>query len=70
VWDGLDDDGEPLDDGLYGFLVTAIDADKKPVPLVQGTIGKVTGVKLIDGVVTLEVGELEIALNDVLSISQ
>jgi flagellar basal-body rod modification protein FlgD len=70
VWDGLDDDGEPLDDGLYGFLVTAIDADKKPVPLVQGTIGKVTGVKLVDGAVTLEVGELEIALTDVLSISQ
>lgn len=70
VWDGLDDDGEPLDDGLYGFLVTAIDANKKPVPLVQGTIGKVTGVKLVDGVVTLEVGELEIALNDVLSITQ
>jgi flagellar basal-body rod modification protein FlgD len=70
VWDGLDDDGEPLDDGLYGFLVTAIDGDKKPVPLVQGTIGKVTGVKLVDGTVTLEVGELEIALNDVLSISQ
>ena len=70
VWDGLDDDGEPLDDGLYGFLVTAIDADDKPVPLVQGTIGRVTGVKLVDGEVTLEVGELEIALSDVLSISQ
>src|SRR3546814_10898338 len=66
VWDGLDKNGEPLDDGLYGFLVTAIDADKKPVPLVQGTVGKVTGVKLVDGVVTLEVGELEIALSDVL----
>lgn len=70
VWDGLDKDGKALDDGLYGFLVTAIDADKKPVPLVQGTIGKVTGVKLVDGVVTLEIGELEIALSEVLSISE
>lgn len=70
TWDGLDEDGDQLDDGLYGFLVTAIDADKKPVPLVQGTVGRVTGVKLVDGVVTLEVGELEIALADVLSISQ
>jgi len=70
VWDGLDDDGDALDDGLYGFLVTAIDADDKPVPLVQGTVGKVTGVKLVDGEVTLEVGDLEIALSDVLSISQ
>lgn len=69
VWDGLDDDGKPLEDGLYGFLVTALDADKKPVPLVQGTVGKVTGVKLVDGEVTLQIGELEIALSDVLSIT-
>ena len=70
AWDGLDDDGLALDDGLYGFLVTAVDTDLKPVPLVQGTVGKVTGVKLSDGEVTLEIGELEIALSDVLSISQ
>jgi flagellar basal-body rod modification protein FlgD len=69
-WDGLDDDGEPLDDGLYGFLVTAIDADEVPVPLVQGTSGKVSGVKMVDGVVTLEIGELEVALSDVLGIEQ
>jgi flagellar basal-body rod modification protein FlgD len=70
AWDGLDDDGLAMEDGLYGFLVTAVDADLEPVPLVQGTVGKVTGVKLSDGEVTLEIGELEIALGDVLSISQ
>lgn len=70
VWDGLDDDGEPLEEGLYGFLVTAVDADDKPVPLAQGTVGTVTGVKLVDDVVTLEIGELEIALSDVLTITQ
>ena len=70
VWDGLDDDGDPMEDGLYGFLVTAVDGDDKPVPLVQGTEGQVTGVKLVDGEVVLEVGELEIALSDVLTIEQ
>ena len=70
VWDGLDDNGNQLDEGLYGFLVTAIDGDQKPVPLVQGTVGTVTGVKMVNGEVTLEIGELEIALSDVLSISQ
>jgi flagellar basal-body rod modification protein FlgD len=70
AWDGLDDDGLAMEDGLYGFLVTAVDADLEPVPLVQGTVGKVTGVKLSDGEVILEIGELEIALGDVLSISQ
>ncbi len=70
VWDGLDDDGEPLEDGLYGFLVTAIDSEDNPVPLVQGTAGQVTGVKLVDGEVVLEIDELEIALSDVLTIEQ
>ena len=70
VWDGLDDDGDPLEDGLYGFLVTAIDGDGDPVPLVQGTAGQVTGAKLLDGEVILEIGELEIALTEVLAIEQ
>jgi len=70
VWDGMDDDGEPLEDGLYGFLVTAIDSDDKPVPLIQGTKGKVTGVKALDGEITLEIGDLEIPLSDVLTIEQ
>ena len=70
TWDGLDGDGEPLEDGLYGFLVTAIDSDDKPVELVQGTTGQVSGVKLVDGEVVLEIGELEIALSDVLTIEQ
>ncbi len=70
VWDGLDDDGDPLEDGLYGFLVTAIDSEDNPVPLVQGTAGQVTGVKLVDGEVVLEIDELEIALSDVLTIEQ
>ncbi len=70
VWDGLDDNGDSLDDGLYGFLVTAIDGNDEPVPLVQGTSGKVTGVKLVNDAVTLEIGELEVALSDVLAIEQ
>lgn len=70
VWDGLDDNGDPLEDGLYGFLVTAIDGEDNPVPLVQGTSGQVTGAKLVNGEVTLEIGELEIALTDVQAIEQ
>ncbi|WP_193371036.1 flagellar hook assembly protein FlgD [Pelagibius marinus] len=70
VWDGLDDDGEPLEDGLYGFLVTAIDSEDNPVPLVQGTAGQVTGVKLVNGEVVLEIDDLEVALSDVLTIEQ
>lgn len=69
AWDGLDDDGDPLEDGLYGFLVTAVDSKQKPVSLVQGTAGEVTGVKLVDDEVILEIGELEVALSDILAIT-
>jgi len=70
VWDGQDEAGNTLKDGLYGFLVAAIDADSNPVPLAQGTAGKVTGVKLVDGEVILEVGELELQLNEILAIQE
>lgn len=70
TWDGLDEDGEPLEDGLYGFLVTAIDADDNPVPLVQGTAGQVTGVKSVNGEVIVEIGELEIELRKILSVKE
>ena len=70
VWDGKDDSGNTLNDGLYGFLVTAIDAEDNPVPLVQGTAGKVTGVKLVDGEVILEIGDLELQINEIRSIKQ
>lgn len=70
VWDGKDKNGNQVEDGVYGFLVSAVDADNKTVQHVQGTVGRVTGVKLVDGVVTLEIGELEIALSDVLSVTQ
>jgi len=70
TWDGLDGDGDTVEDGLYGFLVTARDANGKPVELVQGTAGQVTGAKLADDEVILEIGELEIALSDILGIKQ
>lgn len=69
-WDGLDDDGKPLEDGLYGFLVTAVDADDNPVPLIQGTAGQVTGVKSVNGEVIVEIGELELELRKILSIKE
>ena len=70
VWDGLDENGNSLEDGLYGFLVTAIDADDNPVPLIQGTSGQVTGVKNVDGEIILEIGELELNLNEILAIQE
>ncbi len=65
VWDGKDDFGNDLPDGLYGVVVSALDAEGQSIALTQGTIGRVTGIEVIDGEVILAVGELEVSLSRV-----
>jgi flagellar basal-body rod modification protein FlgD len=58
VWDGKDDNGVSLADGVYSFSVTAVDDKGKTIETVTATTGKVTGVEIVDGVATLVMGEL------------
>lgn len=67
-WDGADENGGQLEDGTYGFLVTATDADSNPISLVQGISGQVTGVGLDGNEVLLSLGSLELPLGDVLNV--
>jgi len=68
TWDGTDNDGNPVADGAYGFLISAVDAENTQVPLVQGTKGRVTSIKQDGKDTVLMLGDLEINLKDVLSI--
>ncbi len=70
VWDGTDSAGNSLPDGLYGLLVTAVDSNDKPVSLVQGTVGRVTGIEMQDGEVILNLGELQIPMSQVTAIRE
>lgn len=66
VWDGTDNDGNPVDDGVYGVVLTAVDTDENPVSLIQGTSGRVTGIRTdSDGNVILNLGDLDIPLDQV-----
>ena len=67
-WDGTADDGRQLEDGRYGMLVTAADADGNPIALVQGITGKVTGVHVENGETRLSVGEVDFGLDEILGI--
>ena len=64
TWDGTDNDGNPVADGIYGFLVSAVDADDAQVPLVQGIKGRVTSVKQDGDNTILMLGKVEINLKD------
>jgi flagellar basal-body rod modification protein FlgD len=55
-WDGKDDQGNTMPDGLYSFSVTAKDSDKNPVDVTTGISGIVKGVTVDNGVVVLDLG--------------
>lgn len=68
VWDGLDNNGNQLPDGVYGFFVTAVDGNGETVQATTSMVGRVTGVKALDGEVTLSVGDLDVPLSDVFAV--
>jgi flagellar basal-body rod modification protein FlgD len=69
-WDGKDDSGNQLEDGAYMIKVTALDADKKTIDSTTVVTGKVTGVSVYGGNVTLKMGGAQASLSDVQSIDE
>ena len=67
VWDGLDENGAPVADGAYTIQVRATKADDTTVNAKTYTIGKVTGVETIEGVLQLMVGNTPVRLENVQS---
>jgi flagellar basal-body rod modification protein FlgD len=68
VWDGKDDLGNTLPEGTYEFEISALDGDGQPIALSQGTIGQVTGVEVINGIIMLAVGDLSLSLSQITSV--
>ncbi|MDJ0944107.1 MAG: flagellar hook capping FlgD N-terminal domain-containing protein [Kiloniellales bacterium] len=69
-WDGTDDGGSPLPDGVYRAMVTAVDGDDAPLSVAQGTLGRVTGVEILDGQVVLSLNGLKIPIDKVVSVTE
>ena len=69
-WDGTDDGGNQLPDGVYRAVVGAVDGNDAPVSVAQGTVGRVTGVEIADGQVVLSLNGLKIPIDKVVSITQ
>lgn len=69
-WDGLDESGNALPDGVYGFAVSALDADGAQLAVATGTTGRVTGVEVIEGQVVLSLGDLKIPIDKVVSVRE
>jgi flagellar basal-body rod modification protein FlgD len=69
-WDGLDDNGNPADEGVYTFSVGAIDADENKVESQANIVAHVEGMSFENGYPELICGDLRIPLENVLEIHE
>ncbi|KPK90001.1 MAG: hypothetical protein AMJ94_10455 [Deltaproteobacteria bacterium SM23_61] len=67
-WDGKNQAGAALPDGVYTFRVMAMDSQGQSVPVTTYRIGTVEGVSLENGAITLQVNGNKVAFSDILSI--
>jgi flagellar basal-body rod modification protein FlgD len=68
VWDGRNESGAPVPDGVYNFTVIAVGPENKTVNTVTAAVGKVTGIEIVDNTVTLNIGELGIGLDKIFAV--
>ncbi|MBW2608185.1 MAG: hypothetical protein JRD05_11180 [Deltaproteobacteria bacterium] len=69
-WDGTDNGGNTLPEGIYEFEVMAVDANGDKVQTTTYISDKVTGVTFKNGVTYLLAGGMEIPIGDVIEVSE
>jgi len=69
-WDGRDADGNVLTDGVYGFNVVAVDGDDETVDTVSASLGRVTGVEIVDDALWLNIGEMGVPFDSLFAVRE
>jgi len=70
VWDGRDEQGNFVGDGIYRVAITPKDASGDVVPATTSVLGEVTGIQQDGDEVLLFVGKLGVPLDEVKSIAR
>ncbi|MEJ2641016.1 MAG: flagellar hook capping FlgD N-terminal domain-containing protein [Desulfosarcinaceae bacterium] len=70
VWDGTDQNGQPLPEGQYQFEVLAVDEEDAPVSATTYATGVVTGVNFQNGDAYLQTDHFLLPLSSVVRIDQ
>lgn len=68
AWDGKDNDGNLRRPGTYYFTVEAFDTEGAKIDTIPYMSGRVTGVRYVDNVPTLLLGERQVSLENVFDV--
>jgi flagellar basal-body rod modification protein FlgD len=68
IWDGSDTKGNTLSDGLYQFVVNAVDETGNKIPYRSYTSGHINGVNTINGDLKFDIEGLEIGSDSVFAV--
>ena len=67
-WDGRNAVGDQVPDGVYGFSVVAVDNDEETVDTVAASLGRVTGVEIVDDALWLNIGEMGVPFDSLFAV--
>lgn len=68
VWDGMDKNGSPLDEGTYTVGIAASNIDGDSVQALPVSTGRITGISYENGYPELLIGDHRITLADVIEV--
>lgn len=68
VWDGLDDNGQPVEDKNYRISVDSLDINDEAIETSTAVSGRVTGIETVNGVIQLLLeGDALVSVNSVIN---
>ena len=70
VWDGLETNGTAAPAGTYTMNVTAMGSNNTAITATTTTTGTVTGVNVLNGATILDLGNIQMNLGDVTSLTE
>ena len=68
VWDGNNQQGVKCPDGDYTFKITAADNKGQPITVTSYMVGTVKGISFKNGITYLDLGSVEITMNQIIAI--